>query len=150
MGGRGFIIIFLGKTLIPVLLSFHVNMFSAHVWIYVVLVYPMYNNLLHQSYGKHHLKIQMTVSNLNLFLYFHQIFAVILYYWSVIVCLCNNFRFILPVLLNFYQSSYSSFVVHFRVIPILPNLMPRYGSMTIYVNVSKSKISYTHIHVLVN
>ena len=27
--------------------------------------------------------------------------------------------------------------VHFRVVPILPNLMPKYGSMTIYVHVSK-------------
>ena len=35
------------------------------------------------------------------------------------------------------------FAVHFRVIPIIPDMMPMYGSLTIYVNVSTTDKSST-------
>lgn len=37
---------------------------------------------------------------------------------------------------NFIQRSYCCVAVHFRIVPIMPNLMPNYGSMTVYVDVS--------------
>lgn len=37
---------------------------------------------------------------------------------------------------NFIQRFYCCVAVHFRIVPIMPNLMPNYGSMTVYVDVS--------------